>query len=131
MSGVFFHSDSIMCRYVLSSCEFLQTKYQLTSRLNCSREEKECLHNKNSQWARTSNGAYIGRWALKCCSKTFLVNQKLCLMPCPSARTKNFCLGQKQICPVQYHFCPAQNFLSEVKKSCTVLLQDKIIFLTS
>ena len=43
--------QTVMCRYVLSSCEFLQTKYQLTSRLNCSKEKKECLHNKNSQCA--------------------------------------------------------------------------------
>ena len=45
------------------------------------------------------------------------------LMPRPSARTKKFCLGQKQI-------CPAQKFLSEVKKSSPVLLEDKIFFLT-
>ena len=44
------------------------------------------------------------------------------LVPRPSAWTKKFCLGQKLICPGQNHFCSSQNFLSEVEKSCTVLL---------
>ena len=48
----------------------------------------------------------------------FCINQ----MPCPSARTKYFCLGQKQICPCQNHFCPRQKILSEVEKSWPVLL---------
>ena len=42
-------------------------------------------------------------------------SHKSALMPRPSARTNNFCLGQKQICSGQNNFCPAQNFCPRLK----------------
>ena len=55
---------------------------------------------------------------------------KISQLPCPSARKKKLS-RTNQICPWQNHFCPGQNFLSEVKKSWLFLLQDKRIVLTS